>query len=117
MADLALFDLAGDETTQTGVPIILCDRCNKRHPIMRGHCDQCVAPALFLKDGLCLRCRGLRADVYDLNPTRFHAAPIGPYEVRCTCGYVSDEKFTDLAAADADREAHFAPHRGEVGRG
>lgn len=35
------------ETTQTGIPIVDCDLCERRHPVTRGHCAECGAPSLF----------------------------------------------------------------------
>lgn len=34
-------------TTPTGVPIVDCPSCGRRHPITREHCDQCGMPTTF----------------------------------------------------------------------
>lgn len=34
-------------TTQTGIPIINCDQCGKRHPETRAHCAVCGLATLF----------------------------------------------------------------------
>lgn len=34
-------------TTQTGIPIIDCDECGKRHPATRKHCETCGLATLF----------------------------------------------------------------------
>lgn len=47
------------ETTPTGVKIIACDTCGRRHPETRKHCTGCNSPSAFQKDGLCLRCAGI----------------------------------------------------------
>lgn len=45
------------ETTPTGLPIVDCDTCGKRHPERRKHCQECGAPSRFINDGgLCLGC-------------------------------------------------------------
>ena len=33
--------------TQTGIPIVDCDECGKRHPVTRKHCENCGLATLF----------------------------------------------------------------------
>ncbi|MFJ2506305.1 DNA cytosine methyltransferase [Microbacterium sp. NPDC087592] len=35
------------ETTQTGIPIIDCGECGRRHPVTRRHCAVCGSPSQF----------------------------------------------------------------------
>lgn len=43
--------------TQTGMPIIDCGTCGKRHPEGREHCILCGAPSLFVDGmGFCIGC-------------------------------------------------------------
>jgi len=35
------------ETTPTGVPVIDCEECGRRHPVGRDHCPTCGAATLF----------------------------------------------------------------------
>lgn len=42
-------------TTPTGVPITLCDTCNREHPQGKRHCEICGCPSAFINDdGRCL---------------------------------------------------------------
>ena len=34
-------------TTQTGIPIIMCEVCGKSHPVTREHCAVCGLATLF----------------------------------------------------------------------
>lgn len=54
--------MSAPETTQTGVPIVDCGKCEGRHPASRLHCAECGRPSLFIDpEGLCLRCQGVSA--------------------------------------------------------
>lgn len=44
------------ETTQTGIPIIDCEKCSTRHPVTREHCITCGKPSRFIFDGVCIGC-------------------------------------------------------------
>lgn len=45
------------ETTQTGMPIIDCGKCGKRHPEASAHCILCGSPSLFIDGmGFCIGC-------------------------------------------------------------
>ncbi len=45
------------ETTQTGIPIIDCDKCGNRHPQNRAHCILCGTASLFIDGmGFCIGC-------------------------------------------------------------
>lgn len=45
-------------TTQTGVPIIDCKVCGRKHPENRTHCTECNRPSLFINPatGICIHC-------------------------------------------------------------
>jgi len=45
------------DTTPTGIPIIPCLGCGRRHPENRNHCGQCGMPSAFLSEnGICINC-------------------------------------------------------------
>jgi len=39
--------MSAPQTTPTGIRIIDCEQCERRHPEMRKHCSTCGSPSMF----------------------------------------------------------------------